>query len=304
MKKFKLRFSNFLIRFKLTIVRFCKGFCSFIYKIYHNYKAAIGFTILLFFILVAIFGPLIFPYDSSINYADRFLSPSWNHPFGTDEMGRDIFRQSISGTANVLLIAFYTGVITTFIGTFLGIISGFIGGWVDKVIQFFTNIILTIPSFPVFLMLAALFTIETPIMFALILSLWSWAGLCRAVRAQVLSLREREFIQICKVMKMSKMHIIFSELLPNISSYILINFIMTVKNAITGSVGIMMLGLAAYDPTNWGSMIERARNIGLVNPKIVSLLMTPLCLIVIFQMSTIMFSNGIDEILNPRLKVK
>lgn len=272
-------------------------------KLFRNPQACAGFCIVVCFILIGIFGPMIFPYDATTDFSMRFLSPSWEHPFGTDEMGRDIFRQLISGAANVLAIAFYTGLITVAVGTFLGIVSGYLGGIADKIIQGVVNIVLTIPSFPVFLMLAALFTIERPIEFALVLSAWSWAGLCRSVRAQVMSIRERDFIQICKVMRMSRFHIVMKELLPNITSYVLINFIVAVRNAITGSVGIMMLGLAAYDPTNWGSMLERARNIGLVNPKVIPLLLAPLFAIMIFQIGTILLANGLDEVMNPRLRV-
>lgn len=300
---FKQKLAAFFKAAGKLILRFLSAVWGWIVRIFHNKLAAAGAIIILVFVLMALVGPLVFPYDPSTSFVDRFLKPSWQHPFGTDEMGRDIFRQLVSGTGNVLAIAFYTGLITVLFGTILGIISGFAGGITDKLIQGLTNIVLTIPSFPVFLMLAALFTIQSPIAFALVLSAWGWAGLCRAVRAQVMSLRERDFIQICRVMGMSKAHIIFKELLPNIASYILINFIMTVRNAITGSVGIMMLGLAAYDPTNWGSMLERARNLGLVNPKVVPLLLTPLIAIVIFQVGTILFANGLDEILNPRLRV-
>lgn len=300
---FKQKIAAFFKAIGRLLKRFVRFVWSWIVRIFHNKAATAGAIIILLFIVMAVIGPHVFPYDPSTSFADRFLKPSWQHPLGTDEMGRDIFRQLISGTANVLSIAFYTGLITVIAGTILGIISGFIGGVTDKLIQGLTNIVLTIPSFPVFLMLAALFTIESPIAFALVLSAWGWAGLCRAVRAQVMSLRERDFIQICRVMGMSKAHIILKELLPNIASYILINFIMTVRNAITGSVGIMMLGLAAYDPTNWGSMLERARNLGLINPKVIPLLLAPLIAIVVFQVGTILLANGLDEILNPRLRV-
>lgn len=301
--KFKEKMKDFGARLLAVLKAFGRSVGSGFKKLFSNKQAAVGFCIIVFFVLVAIFGPLIFPYDVATNYAMRFQPPSWEHPFGTDEMGRDIFRQLISGTGSVLQIAFYTGLITVFIGTILGIISGYLGGIVDKLIQGLTNIVLTIPSFPVFLMLAALFTIERPIELALALSAWSWAGLCRSVRAQVMSIRERDFIQICAVMRMSKFHIIVKELFPNIISYVLINFIVAVRNAITGSVGIMMLGLAAYDPTNWGSMLERARNIGLINSKVVPLLLAPLFAIIIFQIGTILLSNGMDEIMNPRLRV-
>lgn len=276
---------------------------SFMKKLFENKKAVIGFTIIMVFVFTALFGNLIFPYDATTSFADRFKGISFEHPLGTDDLGRDIFRQLIHGSRNVFAIAFFTGLFTVFFGTVLGMISGFMGGTVDKVIQWLTNIVLTIPSFPVMLILASLITITDPITFSLCLSIWSWAGLCRSIRAQVITLKERDFIQICKVMNMSKTHIIFKELFPNIASYVLINFIIAARSAIMGSVGIMMLGLAAYEPTNWGSMIEHARSLGLINLKVTQILLPPLFAIILFQFGAIFLADGLDEIFNPRLKV-
>lgn len=275
----------------------------FLTRLFESKKAIIGFSIILFFIFMALFGSYIFPYNPATSFVDRYLPMSWLHPFGTDDLGRDIFRQLVHGSKNVMAIAFLTGIFTVSIGTTLGMISGYIGGITDKVIQWLTNIVLTIPSFPVMLVLAAMLTITDPVSFALTLSAWSWAGLCRAVRAQVISLKERDFIQICQVMNMSRTHIIFRELFPNIASYILINFIIAVKAAIMGSVGIMMLGLAAYEPTNWGSMLEHARTLGLINPKVLPIMIPPLVAVVLFQFGAIFLADGLDEIFNPRLKV-
>lgn len=272
-------------------------------KFFSNGKTIVGFAILVFFVLVAIFGPLLFPYNSDTDMANSYLMPSWEHPFGTDWLGRDVFRQVIAGTGSVLEIAFYSAVFTVVIGTVLGIVSGYLGGWVDKVIMAVTNIFLSIPSFPIYLLLAAIVTINTPVSLSVIISIWSWAGLCRAVRVQIMSLKERDFIQICTVMHMSKAHIIFRELLPNVFSYIAINFVMAMRNAIMASVGIMLVGLAAYDPTNWGAIINAARTKGLMNVKNIYILLYPLVCIIVFQIATLLLSNGLDETLNPRLKV-
>ncbi len=272
-------------------------------KFFSNGKTIVGFAILVFFVLVAIFGPLLFPYNSDTDMANSYLMPSWEHPFGTDWLGRDVFRQVIAGTGSVLEIAFYSAVFTVVIGTVLGIVSGYLGGWVDKVIMAVTNIFLSIPSFPIYLLLAAIVTINTPVSLSVIISIWSWAGLCRAVRVQIMSLKERDFIQICTVMHMSKAHIIFRELLPNVFSYIAINFVMAMRNAIMASVGIMLVGLAAYDPTNWGAIINAARTKGLMNVKNIYILLYPLICIIVFQISTLLLANGLDETLNPRLKV-
>ena len=272
-------------------------------KFFSNSKTIVGFAILVFFVLVAVFGPLLFPYNSDTDMANSYLMPSWEHPFGTDWLGRDVFRQVIAGTGSVLEIAFYSAVFTVVIGTVLGIVSGYLGGWVDKVIMAVTNIFLSIPSFPIYLLLAAIVTINTPVSLSVIISIWSWAGLCRAVRVQIMRLKERDFIQICTVMHMSKAHIIFRELLPNVFSYIAINFVMAMRNAIMASVGIMLVGLAAYDPTNWGAIINAARTKGLMNVKNIYILLYPLICIIVFQISTLLLANGLDETLNPRLKV-
>lgn len=272
-------------------------------KTFSNWKTIVGSVIILIYILIAIFGPLIFPYDPEISVDEKYLLNSWEHPFGTDWLGRDVFRQVIAGTGSVLQIAFYTALVSVFVGTLLGILAGYLGGVVDKIIIAIANIFLSIPSFPVYLLLAAVIVINSPFQFALVISLFSWAGLCRAVRVQVMSLKERDFVQICTVMRMRKSHIIFKELMPNIFSYIAINFVTALRNAIMASVGIMLVGLAAYDPTNWGAIINAARTKGLNNINNVYILLYPLTAIVIFEIATLMVSNGLDETLNPRLRV-
>lgn len=272
-------------------------------KLFSNKQLAIGLIIMLMYVLVAIFGPMLLPYDPNPAMLDKYLPNSLEHPLGTDWLGRDIFRQVVAGTGSVLKIAFYSAAISVFIGTVLGILSGYMGGIVDKGIMAVTNIFLSIPSFPVYLVLASIMTIESPISIAAVVAAWSWAGLCRAIRVQILSLKERDFIQICKVMHMGTGHIIFKELMPNILSYIIINFVIAMRNAIMASVGIMLVGLAAYDPTNWGAIIGAARSKGLINFNNVKILMCPLTAIVIFQVAALMVVNGLDELLNPRLKV-
>ena len=169
-------------------------FVAFIKKTFSSKKTIIGFAILMFFVLVAIFGPMIFPYDSNTNMKDKYLMPSLIHPFGTDWLGRDVFRQVIAGTSPVLQIAFLTALFTVVIGTVLGIISGYIGGLVDKIIMGITNIFLSVPSFPIYLLLAALMTLDDPISLSLVISVFSWAGLCRSIRVQVMSIKERDYI--------------------------------------------------------------------------------------------------------------
>lgn len=286
--------------------RYAKSIVSGLKKmgktLFANKKSIAGTVIMIFFVLMAAFGPIIFKYDPTTDEVNKYLAPSAEHWLGTDNLGRDVFRQLIHGSRDTLVIALMTSVITIFLGTVIGIVSGFVGGAVDKVIGIITNLFLSIPSFPILLIFSSFFTIEDPVSFAVVLSLWGWAGLSRAIRAQINSLRERDFIQICEVMNLSKAHIIFVELMPNIASYILINFIMIMRNAITSSVGIMMLGLASFEPSNWGAMLLRAKDTGaLLIPEAVYFLFAPIVAIMLFQMGAVLLANGLDETLNPRL---
>ena len=270
--------------------------------LFANKKSTAGLIIMLFFVLMAAVGPVLFKYNPITDEMNKYLPPSAKHWFGTDNLGRDVFRQLVHGSRDVLVIALLTSFLTVILGTVIGMVSGLVGGATDKVSGVITNLFLSIPSFPILLILASFFTIEDPFSFALVLSLWGWAGLSRAIRAQISSLRERDFIQICKVMGLSKVHIIFNELMPNIASYILINFILIMRNAITGSVGIMMLGLASFQPSNWGAMLLRAKDSGaLLIPEAIYFLFAPILAIMLFQMGSILLAHGLDEALNPRL---
>lgn len=288
------------LTFKLVCAKVLSKVKNFFKKIYGNKKSGIGFTIIMLFVIMAIVGSFLPQADI---VGKRFEAPTFKHWLGTDHLGRDLLLQIIAGSKDVLAIAFLTGVFTVIIGVVLGLVSGLIGGWVDRILQLITNLFLTVPSFPILLVLSTLIVIKDNITFALILSLWNWAGLCRAVRAQVISLKERDFIQICNVMGMKKSRIIVSELMPNIASYIAVNFIQIMRGAITGSVGIMMLGLAALDSTNWGTMLYLIFQMGyLTNKAAIYYVMSPIICIVIFQFGIVMFANGVDEILNPRLR--
>ncbi|MBS4200473.1 ABC transporter permease [Bacillus sp. FJAT-49732] len=269
-----------------------------------NKRSLVGLIILIFFFLMATVGPFIFKLDMGVDYENRYSGPTWDHWLGTDYGGRDTWTQLVHGSKEVITIGFLTAVITMIFGSLLGMISGLIGGKVDTGIMLITNLFLTIPSFPIFIMLAAILSIRDPISFALVLSAWSWPGLTRAVRSQVISLKERDFIVICRVMNLSLPHIVFKELMPNIVSYLAINFVLIMRGAIVGSVGLMMLGLAPYSPTNWGQMLSLAisQTGGIFNPNGYIYVLSPIVCLALFQLGAIFFANGLDEALNPRLR--
>ncbi len=272
--------------------------------LYRNKKAFIGFLILVIFLLMATIGPEVIKLDLTIDYEGRYQGISLKHPLGTDYSGIDIFAQVVHGSRDVLTVAIIAAIMTIIIGFILGAAAGFIGGWVDMALSFIAKIILTLPQTPVFMILAVRLDINNMFIFAAILSVFNWAGLAMQIRAQILSLKERDFMLCDKMMGMGNGYIIFKEILPNITSYLAINFVMTMYNAILMSVGLMLLGIVSYKSTNWGAMINMAKaaNGGLVATKGYLNIFAPVAVMGIFQMACIFFSSGLEEIINPRLR--
>ncbi|MFD2612278.1 ABC transporter permease [Paenibacillus gansuensis] len=280
-----------------------QGVNHFFSVIFQNRRSTAGLIILVFFKLMASVGPMVFTLDTTVDYENRYQMPSASHWLGTDFAGRDTWVQVVYGSKEVLTIGALTALFTLMIGAALGMFSGLVGGKPDTAIMMVTNLFLTIPAFPILLMMASIFSIRDPISFAAVLSIWGWPGLTRAVRSQIITLKERDFIVICRVMGMSNLHIIFKELLPNVTSYLAINFILIMRGAIVGSIGIMMMGLAPYSPMNWGQMLVLAvqQTGGIFNPNGYIYVLSPIVALASFQLGCIFFANGLDEALNPRL---
>lgn len=275
------------------------------YKIIRgNRRAFLGFIVLMLFLLTAIFGPILVPLDMTPDYMNRFLPPSSEHYLGTDFAGRDILAQLIHGSRDIMLIAFSTGLFGVLIAVSIGISAGLIGGAFDMVVMRAIDVFLTVPSFPVMAIFAALFRISNPITFGLILAIWSWPALARSIRSQILTMKKKEFVEVARVMHMGNLHIMFRELMPNMMPYITINFINISKGAITASVGIMLLGLVPLSVENWGMMLNLAafQSGAIYIPRAYSYLLSPMVAIIIFQYSLINFASGVDELFDPRLR--
>lgn len=281
----------------------CEGLISFLKVIFMNKQAAFGGFILIVFTLMAILGPIMLTPDTA-DYANRLQGISLQHLLGTDFAGKDTLKQFILGSREVLTIALYAGVFTLSIGVTVGITSGLLGGLVDDVLMMITSVVQTIPNFPVLMVMSLIVNIDSSLKFGLILSVWSWAGLARAVRSQTLSLKNRDFIEASRILGMGKAYIIINDILPNIISYIAVNFIMIMKSSILASVGLMVLGLAPFKGEHWGIMLDMALNKtgALFGSEAMIYLLTPIAGIVLFQLGCFMFSKGLEDAFNPRIR--
>jgi peptide/nickel transport system permease protein len=284
-----------------TLLNWFKEFFEVIWK---NKMSRVGFIILVFFLALSIFGPIIVKNPTS-NYLDRLQGPSLEHLLGTDYAGRDILSQFVVGSRSVLLVAFYAALFSIVIACGMGITAGLVGGKTDEILMMITNIVLTMPSFPVTMVLSMIIDVNNNILFGLVLSIWSWAGLAKAIRSQVLVIRNKDFIESSRIMGISNFNIIIKDIIPNITSFIAINFIAIMKGAIITSVGLMVLGLVPFEGSHWGMMIQMAMSQSAVayggfGPIVYFL--TPIVGIVLFQVGCYLFANGLDEAMNPRLR--
>lgn len=277
---------------------------GFLKPILASKRATVGFVIILGFMIMATIGPEIVPLDLTTRFDMRFKPPSFEHPLGTDFAGRDTFAQIVHGSREVLTIALLAALFAISIAIIVGMMSGYLGGKIDAVLMAIVDIFLTIPSFPIMLAIAATFRVTDPVSFAAIISIWMWAGLSRAIRAEIMSLKQKEFIEASKVLGMGTSHIIFRELMPNILPYIVINFITMIRAAITASVGIMFLGVVPFKITHWGVMLNIAlfQSGAIYFKEGIYYALSPLLFIVLLEFGAVNLSHGLEEVFNPRLK--
>jgi len=278
----------------------------FTFKILKRDRAGlVGLVILLLFALMAIIGPEICPLEMMPHPEDRFLPPSLEHPLGTDFAGRDTLVQIIHGSRSVMTVAFLAGFFVVLISIVLGISSGYIGGKFDTLMMRIIDVFLTIPSFPLLVIIAAsLNRTLSPVEVALIIAVVEWAGLTRAIRSQVLSIREENYIESARCLGLGAFHIIFNEIFPSLKPYIAMNLCLTIVSAIYSQVGLYFLGIMPYTSVNWGAMLNIAlyRQSGLLNTKVWPYLFSPVICVILVQTSFILFLHTLEEIFNPRLR--
>ncbi|MBQ2219560.1 MAG: ABC transporter permease, partial [Elusimicrobia bacterium] len=230
-------------------------------KLLKNKFALTGLIVITLLIVVALFAPVISPYTpSEQNVFERLQAPSLTHVFGTDDLGRDVFTRMIFGARISLAVGFISVFIILVIGTFLGIVSGYYGGKIDYIIMRFTDIVLCFPTF--FLIILVIAFIEPNIYNVMIvIGVTSWPGLARLVRAEVLSLKEREFILVSKMMAISNIKIFFVHILPNIISPLMVYSSLAIGGAILTESALSFLGLGVQPPMpSWGQILTSGKD--------------------------------------------
>lgn len=275
-----------------------------------NKGGLLGFLGVAFFIIMTTFGPLFIEYDGQPHMDRRqegamtlFQMPTREHILGLDFQGRDVLSHIVYGGQTLIITSVQAGLMATLIAVVLGSTAALMGGLADQLLSALANFILTIPQFPLLLVLASILTFNNNFMLAVLLAALSWPVLMRAVRAQVLSLRERDYVEAAIALDLGLYHIIVREVFPNMISYIAINFIFAIRSSMYALVGLVLLGMVPLREPDWGIMIWNAQSRGaFYNPDAVMMALAPILAIALFQLSLVLFTRSLEEIFNPRLR--
>jgi len=275
-----------------------------------NKGGFIGFLGIVFFVVLTVFGPLFVDYEGRPQMDRRaeganslYAAPSAEFPLGLDWQGRDILSHIVYGGQVLIITSLQAGMLSTVVAVALGSIAALAGGRTDSALNALANLILTIPNFPLLLVLASIVNFNSNFMLAVLLAALTWPALMRSIRAQVLSLRERDYVEAAVALDLGLGHIVMREVFPNMISYIAINFIFSVRSAMYSLVGLVILGMVPLREPDWGIMIWNAQTRGaFYNRQALWMALAPITAIALFQLSLILFTRSLEEMFNPRLR--
>ncbi len=287
-----------------------------------NVTLAIGLGILIFMILFTVVGsffidrsfdpyPLAGPASvaPTLNYCPRIdpecaETESVAYPFGTDAQGRDLFAVAVTGTWMTLRIGLLAGIIGIIVGTILGFVSAYYGGWLDAVISWMVDVLLTVPGLLILVVVASTlgdqeFTLNQ---MAFIIALISWRGPARVIRSQVLTMKERPYVMMARLNGMSSMGIIVRELIPNLLPYLGATLVGAVTGAIFASVGLSALGLGPLRQPTLGVTIYWVMNQNAFLRGLWWWGAVPITIVALVFIMLFLISIGLDELANPRVR--
>lgn len=268
-------------------------------------KVLLGLFILAFFIVMTVIGPWLAPYNPSSTAFAALLAPSSHHWLGTTSLGQDIFSQLLVGARATMVVALVAGLVATLLSMTIGIAAGYLGGATDDGLSLLSNVFLAIPGLPLLIVIDSYLPVNSrsnEFVIGLIISLTGWAWGARVLRAQTMSLRNRDFVEAARIIGESRTRIMFSEIAPNLLPVLASSLLFTVLYAIGAYVTLAYIGLTSTAVWNWGTMLywAQANNAPLSNEWY--WFVPPGICIALVGTGLALVNFGIDEFINPRLR--
>jgi peptide/nickel transport system permease protein len=266
-------------------------------------KLLTGSVILAIFVVVAIVGPLVVHTDPSGLSPDTLQPPSRAHWLGTTQTGQDVFAQLIYGTRISMLVGLVAGAIATALSVIVGLIGGYAGGVLDELLSVLSNVFLVIPALPLVIVLAGYLPDKGTLSVAVVISVTGWAWGARIIRAQTLSLRKRDYVEAARASGEGFFRILFWEILPHEGTIIAASFLGNVVFAVLTQAGIAFLGLSDVSSWSWGTMLYWAQANNALLLSAWWWFVPPGLAIGLVGTALALMNFGIDELVNPRLRV-
>ena len=276
---------------------------SVVTAIRSNRKAMAGLVIFLIFCVLAAFPQLFTSvHDPQLRAFDVSLTPSRQHLLGTTAFGQDILAQLIYGTRQSLVIALVAGAFATVLSVIIGVSAGYLGGVGDGVLSLFTDVFLVIPTFPLIIILATYAGKGSITVVIIVLVITGWSYGARQLRAQTLSLRNRDFLESARVRGERRSYIFLVEVLPTMTSLILANFLGASLYAVLTAAGLQFLGLGDPSSNSWGTMLYWAQSQSALDTDQVWWAIAPGLCVALLGASFALLNYAFDEISNPALR--
>jgi peptide/nickel transport system permease protein len=275
---------------------------EFLYFALRNNRLRIGLIVLLFFIVLAIVGPRLTDYPPYGYVGPGAQPPSSEFWFGTTTFGQDVFTQFVLGLRATFLVGVVGGGLATLIGIVVGFTAGYRGGMVDEILNMLTNVVLVIPTLAILLIIAAYLEVRGILAESIFIGCTAWPWAARAIRAQTFSLRTRDFVDLARMSGMRPAKIMFTEIAPNMLSYLLLVFILQFGGAILAAATLDFIGLGPTNAISLGLMMNNAVLWGALMLGMWWWFVPPGLAIMAIVGALYVTNVGLDEVFNPKLR--
>jgi peptide/nickel transport system permease protein len=261
----------------------------------------IGWGIIVFFVLIAVLAPIISPYNPNATTNAYLSPPSLTHPFGTNQLGQDLFSQNIYAARISLLVGLSAGFFTTIIGLLIGLFSGYYGGILDEILMRITDFFLVVPAIVLMIVISALIGGST-ISVILIIGGLSWPITARTIRSMVLSIKEQPYIESAKANNGGSIYIMFRHILPNVMPVVFANASLSIANGIFSQAALVFIGVGDISDLSWGIIMHFAYVTGTITTGQWWYIVPPGLFIVILIIGFTFLSSSFESIFNPRVR--
>ncbi|MGC1420464.1 MAG: ABC transporter permease [Acidimicrobiales bacterium] len=268
-------------------------------------KVLLGIGIVGFFLILTVIGPWIAPYNPSDTSFLPNLTPSWTHWLGTTSLGQDIFSQLLVGARATMVVALLAGLVATALSITIGVAAGYLGGPADEGLTMLSNVFLAIPGLPLLIVIDSYLPVSgrsNEYVIGLVISLTGWAWGARVLRAQTMSLRNRDFVEASRIIGESRLRIMVTEVAPNLLPVLASSLLFTILYAIGAYVTLAYVGLTSTAVWNWGTMLFWAQSNNAPLAGQWYWFVPPGICIALVGTGLALLNFGIDEFINPRLR--